>query len=230
MILGGVSNTNYAEGSTSGDKAAQLQDDLNRFLNLLVTQLKNQDPLDPLDTNEFTAQLVQFASVEQQIYQNSQLEQLVNIQTTNQVSSMVNFIDTVVEVDGQTFPLENGKATFTYSMPYNAKSADIIIRDANGITVYQDDAILDQGKHTFEWDGRNTAGQQLQDGAYTVLVTGLDAQNELLKIGHTIFGRVTGVGSENGVTSLFLGDDIEIPQTQVLTVKEPPKATTASSE
>ncbi len=228
MILGGVSNTNYTEGSKSADNAAQLEDDLNRFLNLLVTQLKNQDPLDPLDTNEFTAQLVQFAGVEQAIYQNAQLEQLVNIQTTNQVSSMVNFIDKVVEVDGQTFPLENGTAKFTYTMPFDAKSADIIIRDANGLTVFQDDANLDQGQHTFEWDGRNSSGQQVADGPYTVLVTGLDKQNELLKITQTVFGRVTGVGSENGVTSMFLGDDIEVPQTQVLTVKEPPKTASAN--
>ncbi len=230
MILGSTSSSssNFVEGSTSADNAAKLEDDLNQFLTLLVTQLQNQDPLDPMDSNEFTSQLVQFASVEQQIYQNSNLEQLLAIESTNQVSSMVNFIDKVIEVDGQTFPLENGQAEFSYTMPAGAKSATILIRDSNGITVYEQDANTDLGSHTFEWDGRTNSGGTAEDGAYTVLVTGLDQQNEILQIGQTVFGRVTGVGSQNGVTSLFMGD-IEIPQTQVITVKEVPQTSGGSS-
>ncbi|MDA0996599.1 MAG: hypothetical protein O2944_00140 [Proteobacteria bacterium] len=223
MILGNVGNSIGADGSKSADSKAKLDDDLNRFLNLLVTQLKNQDPLDPLDTNEFTAQLVQFAGVEQQIYQNTQLEQLVGLQSNAQISSMVNFIDKTVEVIGQQFPLENSQATFTYTMPFDAKSADVIIRDQAGLTVFQDNAILDPGKHTYVWDGRNSQGQIVADGAYTAIVTGLDRQNQLLQISQSVFGRVTGVGSEGSTTSMFLGDDIEVPQTQVLTVKESPK-------
>ena len=71
-LLGGISGTSgVVDGTQSADSKAQLEDDLNRFLSLLIAQLKNQDPLDPMDSNEFTQQLVQFASVEQQIFQNS---------------------------------------------------------------------------------------------------------------------------------------------------------------
>ncbi len=229
MILSSVSSTaGAAEGTKSGTAAEDLQDDLNRFLNLLVTQLKNQDPLDPMDSNEFTSQLVQFASVEQQIYQNSNLEKLLNIQETNQISSMVNFIDKTVEVDGQQIPLENGQAEFSYTMPAGAKSASIIIRNGAGLTVYEQDANLDQGKHVFEWDGRDNSGQQVSDGEYTAVVTGLSNQNEILKIAQTAFGRVTGIGIENGETSLFMGD-IEVSQDNVISVKEPPKPVAAET-
>ncbi len=228
MILSSISDASSATGGTkSGDDAENLQDDLNRFLNLLVTQLKNQDPLDPMDSNEFTSQLVQFASVEQQIYQNANLEKLVNAQETSQISSMVNFIDKTIEVDTERFPLENGQAEFTYTMPAGAKSASIIIRSPAGLTIYEQDANLDQGQHTFEWDGRNSAGQTVADGEYSAIITGLSNQNELLNISQTAFGRVTGIGIDNGVTSLFMGD-IEVPQTKVLSVKESPAAAAAN--
>lgn len=229
MILSSVSNAaSAADGTKSGAAAESLQDDLNRFLNLLVTQLKNQDPLDPMDSNEFTSQLVQFASVEQQIYQNSNLEKLVNVQETNQISSMVNFIDKTVEVEGQRIPLENGQAEFSYTMPAGARSASVLIRNSAGITVFEQDATLDQGRHTFNWDGRNKSGQQVEDGEYLAVVTGLSNQNELLKISQTAYGRVTGIGIEDGKASLFLGN-IEVPQTNVLSVKESPSTVQQSA-
>ncbi len=220
MFINGAASTSLTEGTQSGNSAATLQEDLNRFLSLLTTQLKNQDPLDPMDSNEFTSQLVQFASVEQQIYQNSNLETLVGLAETNQVSSLVDFIGKRIEVTGTTkFPLEDSAAEFTYTMPAGAKSASIIIRDANGLTVYEQDANLDQGQHTFEWDGRDRNGGTAPDGEYSVLVSGLDHQGDLLNISTTVFGRVTGIGVENGETTMFMGD-IEVPQSLVLSVKE----------
>ncbi|MGJ3258699.1 MAG: flagellar hook assembly protein FlgD [Rhodospirillales bacterium] len=219
MFISGATGTETTDGTKSSNSAASLQEDLNRFLNLLTTQLKNQDPLDPMDSNEFTSQLVQFASVEQQIYQNSNLEKLVGLGQNNQVSSLVGFIDRQIEVQGTKFPLENSQGEFTYTMPAGAKSASIVIRDANGLTVYEQDANLDQGQHTFEWDGRDRNGNTAPDGAYSVLVSGLDHQGELLDIPTTVFGRVTGIGVEGSETTMFMGD-IEVPQSLVLSVKE----------
>lgn len=224
LIGGAASAASTAETTTaSGTAKEKLDNDLNQFLTLLTTQLKNQDPLDPMDSTEFTSQLVQFASVEQQIYQNSNLEKLVSYQETNQVSSMVNFIDKQVQVDGTELPLENGEAEFTYTMPAGAKSASIIIRDPSGLSVYEQDADLGQGEHQFTWDGRASNGGTASDGAYQVTVTGLDTQGEILEITQTVFGRVTGIGIDNGKTTLFMGD-IEVPQAKVLAVKEPPQA------
>lgn len=223
MILGTSSATGAAAGTKSADAGAKLEEDLNRFLNLLVTQLKHQDPLDPMDSNEFTSQLVQFASVEQQIFANSNLETLVGLGQMDQISALVDFIDKTVEVVGQKFPLENSQGKFTYTMPEGAKSASVIIRDSTGKTVFEQDADLTVGQHTFEWNGLDKNGQLVEDGTYTAVVTGLDSENELLKIQHTVFGRVTGVGVENGEPTLFLGDQ-EVPQSNIITVNETPSA------
>jgi len=223
MFIGSATGGSAAEGTKSANAEAKLEDDLNRFLNLLVTQLKNQDPLDPMDSNEFTSQLVQFASVEQQIFQNSNLEELVGLAQVNQISTLVDFIGNRIEVTGtEKFPLENGQAEMTYTMPEGAKSASIIIRDSNGLSVLEKSADLDQGQHTFEWDGTDDDGNPVEDGQYSFIVTGLDYESNLLDIGTTIFGRVTGIGVDNGIPTMFMGD-IEVPQTLVLSVKEPPK-------
>ncbi len=221
MLIGNSFNSSAIPGdSRSAAAEAQLEEDLNRFLTLLVTQLQNQDPLDPLDSNEFTSQLVQFASVEQQIFQNANLEKLVALQETNQISALVDFIGTTVEAEGNQLPLENGLAEFTYTIPTNANNTTITITNEAGLTVFQIDADTSSGKHVFKWDGNNQFGVSQPDGAYNVLVSGLDFSGNLLEVAHTIFGRVTGAGVDDGLASLFMGDAIVIPQDKVLSVRE----------
>lgn len=228
-IIGGVSSE-ISSTTKSGQAADNLDEDLNRFLNLLVTQLKNQDPLDPMDSSEFTSQLVQFASVEQQIYQNANLEKLVAQGDNDKVTSMIDVIGKSIEVSGQALPLEYGNAEFTYTMPQGAKSASVLIRDESGVTVYETTANLNAGQHKFVWDGKKNDGTQMPDGAYSAIVTGLDNDDQLLPITQTTTGRVTGIGVENGETTFFMGDII-ISQKYVLSIKEAPQpATTTTTE
>ncbi|MCZ6466695.1 MAG: flagellar hook assembly protein FlgD [Alphaproteobacteria bacterium] len=222
MILGTVSDTVAADGgSKSATSQVKLQDELNRFLNLLVTQLKHQDPLDPLDTNEFTAQLVQFAGVEQQIQQNANLEKLLNLQETTQVAAMVNFIGTTVEVTGDTVPLEDGRAEFTYALGVNATDVTITVMNSSGLTVFVGEGETGAGKHSFVWDGKSAGGVDQPDGAYTVVVGALDRAGNLIEVEQTVFGRVTGAGVDEGAVSLFLSD-VTVSMDDVLSVKETP--------
>ena len=117
-------------------------------------------------------------------------------------------------------PLVNSKAEFTYTMPAGANNATITITNSNGLTVFTGDADTTAGKNTFSWNGKSTSGVQQDDGAYNVLVSGTDFQGNLLEIPHTVFGRVTGVGIDNGVLALNLGDEITYGQDKVLSVKE----------
>ncbi len=225
MILGAVSDTVAVDdGSKSATSQVKLQDELNRFLNLLVTQLKNQDPLDPLDTNEFTAQLVQFASVEQQIQQNANLEKLLNLQETSQIAAMVDFIGTTVEVTGDTVPLENGRAEFTYALGVNATDVTVTIMNSSGLTVFVGEGETGAGNHAFVWDGKSPGGVELPDGGYTVIVGALDRAGNLLEVEQTVFGRVTGAGADDGAISLFLAD-VTVSMDDVLSVKETPPST-----
>ena len=223
MIFSGVQqgSTVIDPDSKSGGSQVKLQENLNRFLNLLITQLKNQDPLDPLDANEFTSQLVQFASVEQQIYQNANLEKLLNLQQGSQVADMVNYLGTTIEATGQQFTLENSKAEFTYSLGAQADSVTIAIRDAAGLSVFSQDGQTDIGKHSFTWEGLSSGGLPQPDGTYTVVVSALDRAGKLQDVAHTVFGRVTGAGAEDGSVSLFMGD-VNVNMDKVLAVKETP--------
>src|SRR5450631_3198004 len=90
------------------------------FLQLLTTQLKNQNPLDPLDTNQFTQQLVQFAGVEQQLKTNDQLTSLVTLQQTTQATQALGFVGKTATVDGSTTALTNSAATWNVGVKTNA--------------------------------------------------------------------------------------------------------------
>jgi len=188
MLIGNsLDSSNLIEGTKSSESSDKLEEELSRFLNLLVTQLKNQDPLDPLDANEFTAQLVAFAGVEQQIFANANLEKLLKLEQTNQISALVDFIGSTVEATGRTVPLQDGQAEIGYTMPLGANTATLTITNSAGRTVFQGDADTSSGKHVFAWDGKNNSGILQPDGAYNVLISGLDFSGNLLEITQTVF-------------------------------------------
>ncbi len=220
MILSGTSSTGTFDGTVqAATDQNQLEEDLNRFVNLLVTQLKNQDPLDPLDANEFTAQLVQFASVEQQIHSNANLEKLLNLQQSSQVAAMVDFLGTSVEARGNKVQLQDGRAEFTYAIGLNASDVDISVRNAAGLTVFTAEGNTSAGKHGFVWEGIDDFGNPQPEGAYTIIVTARDAQKNLMDVEQTVFGRVTGAGADGGEVTIFTGD-VAVPMTDILSVKE----------
>lgn len=222
MILGAASASSSASltGSESEAAQAKLDEDLNQFLTLLVTQLQNQDPLDPMDATEFTSQLVQFASVEQQIYQNSNLEKMLNLQETSQISSMVDFIGNQVEFFSQDLPLADGYAEFSYVMPAGVAKGSVNIANSSGLNVFYSDADTSSGKHTVKWDGMDKNGQQLSDGVYTLLVTGQDSSGNLVEIEHLVVGPVTGAGVDDGVVKLFINGALTIEQDKILSVRK----------
>ena len=221
MEINGVAFKDPTSGGGTGAAASTLADTFDTFLALLTTQLKNQDPLDPLDTNEFTAQLVQFASVEQQIQQNANLEKLLNLQETSQVAAMVDFIGTTVEVTGDTVPLENDHAELTYALGVNATDVTVTIMNSSGLTVFVGAGETGVGKHEFTWDGKSASGVEQPDGVYTVVIGALDRAGVLLEVEQTVFGRVTGAGVDEGAVSLFLSD-VTVSMDDVLSVKETP--------
>ena len=219
MIIGS-STSSVPENSQSAGAKAKLNEDLNRFLTLLVTQLQNQDPLDPLDATEFTSQLVQFASVEQQIFQNSNLEKLLNLQETNQISQMVDFIGKRVEYFGQELSLEKGNAEFSYVMPLSVVDANVNISNSAGQNVFFAKGDTTAGKHTVIWDGVDKNGNQQSDGKYSVLVSGTDPQGNLVTIEHLMVGSVSGAGVEESQVKLFIGEDIIIDQETIISVRK----------
>jgi flagellar basal-body rod modification protein FlgD len=185
-----------SSGSSSGTKTAtdstSLASNFTAFLNLLTTQLKNQNPLDPLDTNQFTQQLVQFAQVEQQLKANDQLTALVNLQKISQGSQALAFVGTTVVVDGQSAQLTDGKATWSFTSPKPA-TATVSIADSKGQTVYTKTYAVNAGAQDFNWDGLDKDGKQLPDGPYKITVTAKDATGQSVGIATEVQGKVDSV-------------------------------------
>lgn len=222
MMIQGLSGATSLDGSQSAKDGRQLQEDLNNFLNLLVTQLQNQDPLDPMDANEFTSQLVQFASVEQQIYQNANLEKLLEVERNNQVAAMVDYLGATAEAFGNAMPLADGQARATYALGENAVSTTVAVKNAQGQPVFVTSGETGTGLHEFTWDGRDSAGRAADDGTYTLEVSAKRADGTLVDVSQSVFGRVTGAAVENGEVILFMGD-AAVPMTDILSVQETPK-------
>jgi flagellar basal-body rod modification protein FlgD len=167
--------------STTGIDAGTIAGNFQTFLTLLTTQLKNQNPLDPLDTNQFTAQLVQFAQVEQQLKSNDQLSTLVSLQQTAQNTSALEFVGQTVGVSGSTTALSNGQATWNLNVPKPA-SGTLTITSATGQTVFSGNYSMNAGNQPFTWDGKDSSGLQWPDGNYTISVTAQDASGQPVAI------------------------------------------------
>ena len=185
-------------GATAASAASSAVDrktiagNFDTFLQLLTTQLKNQNPLDPLDTNQFTQQLVQFAGVEQQIKQNQQLETLIAIEKSAQQTTALAFVGSTVAIDGQTAALANNRATWTFDVPKPA-TATVTIKSATGQTAYSGSFSMSAGSQAFQWDGKANNGTQWPAGNYTISITAKDASNQTVAIASEIEGVVDSV-------------------------------------
>ena len=189
--------------NAASDKTS-LANNFNSFLTLLTTQLRNQNPLDPLDTNQFTQQLVQFAGVEQQINMNQQLTSLVTLQKANQVTSAMSFLGATATVDGASTKLASGKATWSFAVD-KPSNGTITIKDANGQTAYSGAFPLNAGTQAFSWDGRGANGNKWPDGAYTLSITAKDANGQSVAVSTTVNGTVDAVDLSQEPPTLTIG-------------------------
>jgi flagellar basal-body rod modification protein FlgD len=179
--------------SLNGTAGATLAGNFQTFLTLLTTQLQNQDPLTPLDTNQFTQQLVQFASVEQQLKTNDQLTTLVSLQQTAQSTQALTFVGKTAAVDGSTAALTNSSATWKLSVPTNS-NVSISIANSTGQTVFTGTVPVNAGDNQpFTWNGKGSDGTQLQDGQYKLTAVGNDSAGNPVAVSTQIEGVVNSV-------------------------------------
>jgi flagellar basal-body rod modification protein FlgD len=176
--------------STAG---STLAGNFQTFLTLLTTQLQNQNPLDPLDTNQFTQQLVQFAGVEQQLKTNDQLTSLVSLQQTAQSTQALGFVGKTAVVDGATTQLTSSAATWNLSVASNA-NVNITIANSTGQNVFSGSYPVTAGANqAFAWDGKGNDGTQWPDGKYTMTATAADTSGNAVGVSTQIQGVVNSV-------------------------------------
>jgi flagellar basal-body rod modification protein FlgD len=162
------------------------------FLQLLTTQLKNQNPLDPLDTNQFTQQLVQFAQVEQQMKANDQLASLVSLEKSAQATTALAYVGSTVVVDGATTQLTADGATWSFNVAKPA-TATVTIKDQTGQTAYSGTFAVNPGEQRFTWDGRGNDGTLWPAGKYTLSATAVDANKQSVGISTEVQAQVDSV-------------------------------------
>ncbi len=205
-IVDNINNVTGKNSSSTNKDAVKAQTNYQDFLKLLTTQLQNQDPTAPADTNQLTQQIATLSQVEQQINTNQNLQKLISLFNTTSMNSVVGYIGKQVESDGDKGVLQNGDASFVYNLDKDAESAKIQILDASGDVVLSADGTKLAGRNEVLWDGKDSNGKQLADGTYTIKVTAKDATGADVKVTTSTVGVVSSVDSKDGVITLMLGD------------------------
>jgi flagellar basal-body rod modification protein FlgD len=197
--------TSTTSTATTDPSLKQLSGNFSTFLTLLTTQLKNQDPTSPMDSNAFTQQLVMYSQVEQQINTNTSLKSLISQGTSNAAAMTTGYLGKKVSIVNGNAPLIGGNANWTYNLSGPALSSQIAITDANGKTVYTAPGETGAGNHSFAWNGKDTNGNQLSDGGYKLTVTALNTAGGVVDSSVASAATVTQIDMTGDTPRLIIG-------------------------
>ena len=192
-----INAANTAANAGNSDAAAsrtRLSDNYDTFLVLLTAQLQNQDPLAPMDSTQFTQQLVQFSQVEQQIRTNEQLEGLVGQYKASTAGAALSYLgrDAIIETDS-TASAGTG-ANWAYKLAGSAQELTLTVRDANNRDVFSTTTgDKTQGEHLFAWNGKDADGNVLPNGVYHLVVTAKNADGSAVGSTTTVRETIRGV-------------------------------------
>jgi flagellar basal-body rod modification protein FlgD len=226
-MVDSVANTTANATNRIGAGSTMLASNFETFLTLLTSQLKNQDPLSPVDSNQFTAQLTQMAGVEQQLLTNDLLKGLLAAQGGGGLANAATYIGKEATAAWSATKLTDGEATWSYELAANAASARLEVLDGSGNVVWSGDAPdKTTGVHDFTWDGESTSGNDGQDGeVYSLRVVAKDAAGGAVDSQVLTRGRITGVEMYDGVPYLTVGNSI-LPLSTVIALEEARTAAT----
>ncbi|MCJ2054552.1 flagellar hook assembly protein FlgD [Methylobacterium sp. J-070] len=217
--ISSVTNTSATTGSStasSGD-ATEIASNFTQFLTLLTTQLKNQNPLDPMDTNQFTQQLVQFAGVEQQLKSNDRLDSILSASQSASSASATSYIGKTITADGSTSQLSGGSASWNLSPARAASKAVITILDSKNNVVATQTTSLAAGSQTYTWNGKTSAGLTSADGNYSIKVSATDATGANVAVDTSLTGTVDEVDL-SGTTPVLIVGSQKVPLSSVQTI------------
>jgi flagellar basal-body rod modification protein FlgD len=191
-----------AKTTATAASSAGLLTDYNLFLKLLTTQMTNQDPLDPMDTSEYTAQLVQYSQVEQSIQQTGALGDILGQMLSQQMAQASSYIGREARFDSPVSGLGDGPASWTYYVNGTPGTITATVKDALGGTVAT--VQLDpKAQGSYQWDGTQSDGSKAPAGAYTLSIAAKDASGASLDTTINSIGVVDDVVTDG--TGILLG-------------------------
>jgi flagellar basal-body rod modification protein FlgD len=206
MTVTPTSSTPTPAAAAAPDPMTQLSSNFSTFLTLLTTQLKNQDPTSPMDSNAFTQQLVMYSQVEQQIDSNANLKTLISQGSSNASAVTTGYLGKKVSVINGNASLSGGAANWTYNLATDASGTQLSVTDANGKVVYTGAGETASGNHSFAWDGKDTNGNQLADGTYKLAVTASDAAGSTVTSTVASAGTVSQIDLTGTTPQLMIGN------------------------
>jgi flagellar basal-body rod modification protein FlgD len=207
MTVAATSATTTAATTTTAASSASSSLTSTDFLTLLVSELQNQNPLEPTDSTEFVNQLTSYANYEQQQTLNSNLSTLVTSFNSLLTLNSSNYIGQTVTAKTDTGTLQSGQIAFGYSLDSAASNVALTVKDSSGNTVWSGSGTTTAGTNSFTWDGTTTDGTQLTDGGqYTLNVTATDSTGQSVYGYTTLTGKVTAVDNSTGTPMLKIGN------------------------
>ena len=223
-IANNSNRANNTQNQSAEDRAlTSLAGNFDNFLTILTSQLKNQDPLDPLDSSEFTNQLVLFAGVEQDIALNNKMQNVVELLDNGDMDEAVQYIGKQIEARGNSIhrTQDTGSHTLKYELPEDATTVTTNIYDSAGRLIRTLNTSDSRGLNQVDWDGKNGQGVDVDAGSYQYRVTARNADGETIdNITTRTIGNVTAVRNnpDNNTVALEIGDDITVSLEDVLHV------------
>ncbi|HWY62168.1 MAG TPA: flagellar hook assembly protein FlgD [Rhizomicrobium sp.] len=201
-----ATSTTGATASSPPDALSQLSSNFGTFLTLLTSQLKNQDPTAPMDSNQFTQQLVQFSQVEQQINTNANLKTLITQGASQSGTFATSYLGKKVSVTNGNASLSGGQADWSYDLKTTATVTALTVTDANGNVVYSGAGETASGNHDFSWNGTDNNGNKVSDGTYTLSVSAKALDGSTVTSSVASAGTVTQIDMTGGTPQLVIGN------------------------
>lgn len=207
-----TSSSTSSAGTTAANAAGltssqSLAGNFDTFLQLLTTQLQNQDPLDPMDSNSFTQELVEFASVEQQVNMNTNMQTLISMQQTTEETSAMQLMGANVSVNGNVAALSNATSTsaqWTFSSPSPA-TANVTITSSSGQVAFTGTVSLNAGSNTYTWNGQGANGVTWPDGNYTMAINATGANGQPVTVTTAVQGTISAVNVSQNPPQITVG-------------------------
>lgn len=223
MDIATLSSLQSSTNSQSSSASKALNANFDAFLKMLITQMQNQDPTNPMDSNQFTQQLVQMSSVEQQIQTNRNLETLITTNSIANANTAVSLLGKQVEGSGTASLLKNGQADWTFDLAADAPSTTVSVVNSQGATVYSEELEGKEGSNEFTWDGTGSDGSTYPDGSYFLKVTANDADGNAVAADTRTSGIVTAIDMST-TDPLLTINGAQIRYSEITAIAEPKAA------
>ncbi len=217
------------KAQNTGQQSVKLAEDFSQFLTLLTTQLQNQDPLSPMDSTEFTNQLVQFSQVEQSINTNQKLDSLLSLQLASISSVALGYVGLDITYTSAEMNFDGtNDIDINYGLAEQASVAKVNIYAEDGTLVRSMDAPKSPGAQKVVWDGKDKNGNLMEPGTYSVKVDAANKDGKPITVSTAVSGNVRGIESQDGVIYLLVGERA-IALSSVINASVPEKTAEAAT-